>query len=72
MGDLLFSAINVSRFLGVDPAVALHSALERFSSRFRYVEKAMAGEGAALSAENMARMDELWEEAKTRAGSRSS
>jgi len=64
VGDLLFSAVNVSRFLGVDPSLALRGAVERFSSRFRYVEKGMAKEGASLGPENMARMDELWNEAK--------
>jgi len=64
IGDILFSAVNLSRFLGVDPSVALHGAVERFSRRFRYVEKGMAREGLPLSADNMARMDALWNEAK--------
>jgi len=72
IGDLLFSAVNVSRFLGVDPSLALHGAIERFSSRFRYVEKAMAKEGAVLSAENLERMDQLWNEAKKAEASKQS
>lgn len=64
VGDLLFSAINVSRFLDVDPAVALNGAISRFSSRFRHVERSMKAQGVSLSAENMARMDALWDEAK--------
>jgi tetrapyrrole methylase family protein/MazG family protein len=64
LGDLLFSAVNLSRFLGVDPALALHGAVEKFSRRFRHVEKGMAGKGLPLAAENMAAMDALWDEAK--------
>lgn len=64
LGDLLFSAVNISRFLHVDPAIALHSANEKFSRRFRQVEKRMAESGKEMSAENMGLMDELWNEAK--------
>jgi tetrapyrrole methylase family protein/MazG family protein len=64
LGDLLFSAVNLARFLKVDPAVALHAANERFSRRFRCVEKGMAESGLALSAENMGKMDEFWNAAK--------
>jgi tetrapyrrole methylase family protein/MazG family protein len=64
LGDLLFSAVNLSRFLKVDPAIALNAANEKFSRRFRHVEKRMAETGLALSSENMARMDAYWDEAK--------
>lgn len=64
LGDLLFSAVNLSRFLGVDPAIALHAANEKFSRRFRSVEKGMAGEGREMAAANMASMDAYWNEAK--------
>jgi tetrapyrrole methylase family protein/MazG family protein len=66
LGDLLFSAVNLSRFLKVDPAIALHAANEKFSRRFRQVEKGMAQAGLALGPENMAAMDGLWNEAKKR------
>jgi tetrapyrrole methylase family protein / MazG family protein len=64
LGDLLFSAVNLSRFLKVDPAIALNAANEKFSRRFRYVEKRMAESGMSLSPENMERMDAFWNEAK--------
>jgi tetrapyrrole methylase family protein / MazG family protein len=66
LGDLLFSAVNLSRFLKVDPAIALHAANEKFSRRFRQVEKRMAEAGLPLSAENMAAMDGFWDEAKAK------
>ncbi|HSV56752.1 MAG TPA: nucleoside triphosphate pyrophosphohydrolase [Magnetospirillaceae bacterium] len=64
LGDILFSAVNLSRYLGVDPSVALLGAVERFIRRFRRVEEGMAREGRRLMAENLVRMDELWNEAK--------
>jgi tetrapyrrole methylase family protein/MazG family protein len=64
LGDLLFSAVNLSRFLHVDPAIALHAANEKFSRRFRQVERRMAESGLPLAAEHMAAMDGFWEEAK--------
>jgi len=64
LGDLLFSAVNLSRFLGVDPALALHGAVEKFSRRFRHVERRMSEAGKALAAEHMGLMDGFWEEAK--------
>jgi tetrapyrrole methylase family protein / MazG family protein len=70
LGDLLFSAINLARFLEVDPAVALHRTVEKFSRRFRHVERRMAEAGRPLSAEHMALMDSYWEEAKAGEGRR--
>lgn len=64
LGDLLFSAVNTSRFLGVDPEAALGSACDKFISRFRYVESAAARSGKNLSAMTLSEMDRLWDEAK--------
>jgi tetrapyrrole methylase family protein / MazG family protein len=64
MGDLIFSITNLSRFLGIDPALALQKTNEKFFHRFRHVEKRMKEEGLPLSSENMARMDSFWDEAK--------
>lgn len=66
IGDLIFSVVNVSRFLGVNPSLALQRCNEKFSRRFRYVEKSMAEAGQALGPENFERMDELWNEAKVK------
>jgi tetrapyrrole methylase family protein/MazG family protein len=64
LGDLLFSAVNLSRFLGVDPALALHGAVEKFSRRFRHVERRMSEAGKVLASEHMVLMDDFWDEAK--------
>ncbi len=64
IGDLLFSIVNLARWLGVDPALALSRTNEKFTRRFRHVERRMAEQGRELSAGEMRLMDELWEEAK--------
>jgi len=64
IGDILFSVINVARKHRVDPAIAMHRALEKFSSRFRYVEKRMAAAGETMEHGKLAMMDMYWDEAK--------
>lgn len=64
IGDLLFSVVNIARSHGVDPSVALARTNEKFSRRFRHVEKRMAESGAEMKAENLGVMDNYWNEAK--------
>lgn len=64
IGDLLYSVINLARFNGIDPAIALQRTNEKFSHRFRHVEKRMREEGLPMASEHMASMDAYWEEAK--------
>jgi tetrapyrrole methylase family protein/MazG family protein len=67
LGDLLFSAINLCRFLKVDPSVALQGANAKFVRRFNYMEKRMAETGREMKAGNLQAMDTFWEEAKSQA-----
>lgn len=60
VGDLLFSAVNLSRYLGVDPSVALNRANRKFVERFNAMEVAMAAQGLELSAQNLDAMDRIW------------
>jgi tetrapyrrole methylase family protein/MazG family protein len=64
LGDLLFSAVNLCRFLKVDPALALRRTNAKFVKRFNYVEKRMKETNRTMEAENLALMDKFWEEAK--------
>jgi tetrapyrrole methylase family protein/MazG family protein len=68
LGDLLFSAVNLCRYLKVEPSVALQRTNEKFTRRFRHVEKRMKENGKEMTAENLAVMDTYWEEAKTGLG----
>lgn len=65
VGDLLFSAVNVARYLGVDPSIALNRANLKFVSRFRSVETEMTRRGLDMSQETLATMDEIWTQAKS-------
>ncbi len=64
LGDLLFSVVNLARWLKIDPALALNRTADKFSRRFRHVERRMAESGKALGPESMGLMDEFWNEAK--------
>jgi len=60
-GDFLFSLINYSRYIKVDPETALEKTNKKFKKRFEYIEK-----NAPKSLEEMTltEMDALWEESK--------
>jgi len=66
LGDLLFSLVNLSRFLNVDPESALQKAIKKFESRFRLIEEMASAKGEELKGLTLAQMDELWERAKER------
>ena len=64
LGDLLFSAVNVSRFLKVDCEDALNQATDKFIDRFRRVEE-QAGD-RPMTEMTLEQLDQLWERAKER------
>lgn len=64
IGDLLFVMANISRFLRVHPEEALKKSLDKFVSRFHYIETSLRREGKSLSQSNLIEMDRLWEESK--------
>ncbi len=64
MGDLLFSMVNVSRFLHCDPEEALTKATDKFIRRFAKVERLAAEKGLDMRSASMTELDKLWEQAK--------
>jgi len=66
LGDLLFVVANVARHLQVDPETALRKANDKFTRRFRYIEEQLAARSSSPAQSNLAEMDALWDEAKTR------
>ena len=64
LGDLLFAAVKVARFAGIDPEQAAHSACEKFIRRFAAMETAAANDGTALEQCTLEQMLTLWQQAK--------
>jgi tetrapyrrole methylase family protein/MazG family protein len=64
IGDLLFVLVNVSRFLQINPEEALKRTLDKFISRFHYIESSLHKEGKSIHQSNLIEMDKLWEESK--------
>lgn len=63
-GDLMFSMINLSRFIKVDPENALERTNKKFITRFRYIEEQARAQNKDLNNMTLAEMDALWNEAK--------
>ncbi len=64
LGDLLFSVVNIARWLDLDAETALREANLKFQNRFRALETRMREEGRPLQDLSMAEMDALWEQIK--------
>lgn len=64
LGDLLFTVVNLSRFLNVDPEQALRRANGRFRQRFGYIESALQNAGTNWQDTHLEQMEALWQEAK--------
>src|SRR5882672_5852655 len=64
MGDLLFAAVNLARFLQVDPEIALKNANAKFARRFREMERMSTENGQAFAAVARAEKEKLWDDAK--------
>lgn len=64
LGDLLFAAVKVARFAGIDPEQAAHAACEKFIRRFAAMETAAANDGTALEQCTLEQMLTLWQQAK--------
>jgi MazG family protein len=64
LGDLLFSLVNVARFLNLSAEDALRKSVARFTGRFRYMEQAVERGGRRLKEASPEEMNRLWEEAK--------
>ena len=63
-GDLLFTLANVGRFLKSDPETALRKASDRFTARFKSIEKKAREQNKKLQSLSAEEWDQMWEEAK--------
>ncbi len=64
VGDLLFTVVNLCRFLEVNAEEALRLTVAKFAGRFRFIEDRLAQQGRTPREATLAEMDALWNEAK--------
>jgi len=64
LGDLLFTAANLGRHLGIDPEAALARANRKFRRRFQHLETLLTAAGGSLTAVDQDELERLWEEVK--------
>lgn len=67
IGDLLFSVVNLARFVSIDPERALKLANKKFSRRFQWMEREAQSKKRRLADVPRMEMEELWNESKVRA-----
>lgn len=64
LGDLLFAATNIARFIGADPEEALTRTNRKFVSRFAYIEQQLLKRGTSVRESSLEVMEQLWQAAK--------
>jgi tetrapyrrole methylase family protein/MazG family protein len=64
LGDILFTLVNLARFLGIDPEDALRRVTNKFAERFTYIEQRLRDKDKAPHKASFVEMDALWEESK--------
>lgn len=63
-GDVLFTLVNLARFIKVNPEEALRKTITKFIDRFHFIEAHAAASGRSLEEMTLAEMDALWDKAK--------
>jgi tetrapyrrole methylase family protein/MazG family protein len=64
LGDLLFAVVNVSRFLGINPELAIEGTIQKFIRRFGFVEREALKKDKDLQTMTLQEMDRLWDKGK--------
>jgi MazG family protein len=64
VGDILFTMVNLSRFLNINPEEALRETVRKFIRRFSYIKNELEKEGKSFSDVSLSEMDDLWNEIK--------
>jgi MazG family protein len=66
-GDVLFSLVNLGRFLHLSAEESLRQAIAKFEHRFRGIEQELARRGRSLDEASLAEMDAIWNSFRQRA-----
>ena len=64
LGDVLFSIVNLSRFLKIQPESSLKNTITKFEKRFHYIETELAEKNITLSEASLEQMDDIWNKSK--------
>ena len=64
MGDLLFSCVNLSRHLKLDPEAALRKSCRKFEQRFRALEAIIGNDGLGVDSASLEQLEGAWQQAK--------
>lgn len=64
-GDVLFTLVNIARFLDIHPETALNSAIRKFEDRFKNLEKVISKSGRSFGSVSQNDMDLIWDTHKT-------
>ena len=64
LGDLMFSLVNIARFLKIDAEVSLQKTIIKFKKRFRYIEEEVNKSNKKINKFSLVELDQLWIEAK--------
>ena len=67
-GDILFTLVNVARFINIHPETALRDATKKFERRFKHMEERIANSQRDIRSVSQKEKDALWEEAKDSIG----
>ncbi|MDF2569623.1 MAG: mazG: MazG family protein [Sporomusa sp.] len=66
LGDVLFSVVNLARFMGIDPEAALNRTNNKFRRRFNHIETRIKELGQTWEDMDLAKLDVFWDEAKAK------
>jgi len=66
LGDILFSIVNLARFLRINPDSALKKTIKKFEKRFKNIEIELKKRGKIPEESTLQEMDEIWEKTKKR------
>ena len=66
IGDLMFSIVNLSRKLKIDPESALRNTNNKFTKRISYIEKKLEKEDKRFSQTKLSELENIWNEAKNK------
>ena len=65
LGDVLFTIVNLSRHLNIDPEKSLRSSINKFSRRFKKIESDLSKKNIKIDDLSLEELDKIWEKNKT-------